>query len=246
MTAGVRSIAVLLVLLAATANARAADEDPPIRNAEARARLVEGLRRFADKQYAEAAEELLKGLAIEPHPDLAYALGQAERHLGQCAKAIEHYNVVLRTSASKVKSAHAEYQLVRCRATLDAERLEKPVVPPAPDSAKPLDAPEAPPAARVSLAAPSPWYRDTAGMTLTVAGGVTLVSGLGLFADAEHTIVGGQSQWNTWNASADAVPRQIAGIVILSVGGAVLVGGAVRLALVSRRAHGVARAPDPR
>ena len=70
----------ILVLLTLVAGATAAAAAPRSRlKPEARVHLERGLKLYDKQRYDEAIVELRAGLAVDPQPDLLYALGQAER-----------------------------------------------------------------------------------------------------------------------------------------------------------------------
>jgi hypothetical protein len=235
----------LVLVVAAQATARAGDaQDPPPRSLEARAHRDAAVRLFDEERLEEARRECLAAQAIEPHPDVAYLLGQISRRLGDCEKARHYYEDVVQTTVSREKAQRARYQIQRCEAILETE-LGAPAASPA---AEPSPTPEAvvapqPSAAAVaasSVALPSPQpsrarRSDGLGIGLTAGGALVLTGGAVLFAYAAATIVGGADRYDRYAASQGAVPLEIAGAVAGAVGLVALVAGAARLAVIRRR-----------
>ena len=107
---------------------------------------------------------------------------------------------------------------------LRAESSDSPTTPPAP----------APATAATPLLVARPrhrWYRDWVGGTLTGVGVVSVAAGAGLFAQA-NTVVGDASiDLEHYDRAKDATVRRTAGLVVLGVGGALVLGGVLRYAL---------------
>ena len=97
----VRHLAAIVVILAFAPVSRVAAQ-PAARPAAASSlkpaalvHLQAGMKLYEEEHYVEAIAELRAGLAIDPQPDILYALGQAERKRGDCKRAVEYYQSCL-------------------------------------------------------------------------------------------------------------------------------------------------------
>ncbi|MEO8700037.1 MAG: tetratricopeptide repeat protein [Kofleriaceae bacterium] len=102
----VRALAIL-VLLAATAVA-----DPVT---EAQRHVDRATELHGKDQFADAASELAIAYALDPKPELLYALGQTQVKLGNCGLAIAFYTRFLATNPSA--AAAAQEAIAVCRTT---------------------------------------------------------------------------------------------------------------------------------
>jgi len=123
-------------------------------------------RMFEAQLYDKAAEEIQAAYVLDPKPDYLYALGQAFRLGGNCAKAITAYERYLKTKPKDAEKATT--QIDRCKADLAAQ---KPVEPPPPPP-QPI-APPPPPVEKPRVATTPPFYADVLGDAL-VGGGLLL------------------------------------------------------------------------
>jgi tetratricopeptide (TPR) repeat protein len=138
---GIFAAALCLALLSGSALAR------PSRTL-AEEHFRRGNQLYRDGDYAAAAAELEQGYASEPRPDILYAIGQAERKLGNCQEALRYYQQYLATGPSPTRRAAAQLQIDLCQ-----QALATAPVSPAPAPEKP--APPVSPAATVTPAAPA-------------------------------------------------------------------------------------------
>lgn len=84
----------------------AAHAAPAIKS-EAKAKLTKGGELYKQGRYDDAVSEFLTGYSIDPAPVFLYALGQAERKKGDCAKANEYYKSFLQTSPGAAQAQAA-------------------------------------------------------------------------------------------------------------------------------------------
>jgi len=235
--------ALLVTSLLCVASLTWADAKLPPMAPEAKAHLEKGLRAYDVQSYAEAIDEFRAGYQIDARPEFLYALAQAERLSGDCKGAMEAYRSFLRTSPSSRQEASAKKNLQRCAHELEAAAAAASAAQPPP----PPEGPAEPAAERAAVPPPteppprSPYYRD-------VLGGVALGLGLGAVAAGGALWGIGEGQIANVNAATryddftratasaqSAESTRIAGIVTVSVGGALLVLSAVRYGTLARR-----------
>jgi tetratricopeptide (TPR) repeat protein len=236
---------------------------------EARVHLERGLKLYDRQRYDEAIVELRAGLAIDPQPDLLYALGQAERRRGNCKRAVDYYQSCLALVKDPASVAALRVQIERCRVEQDEDaRIARPpdeaTAPPAaapttatspspsehPPASTPADTmpkesaalPESddddsatPPVAATVRARPRPWYRDSVGWTLTASGVAAIAAGGALVGVARARLDASNDSYQSYADAQTAPALWTGGIVALSVGGAILIGGIIRLAVVAAR-----------
>jgi tetratricopeptide (TPR) repeat protein len=223
-----RSFGFLVLLLWSSLSLAAVAAPAPAPTAKSY--LDVGLKLYNEGRYEEAIRELRLGYALEPLPDILYTLGQSARKLGRCQEAIGYYRQYLQ-GADAASAGAARFQIERCEQQLrDARAAAQPMVTVA---APPPPAPGPP---------PRPFYRDALGMSLAGVGLGTALAGAGLLIGSVVTV---HDAHGTLQAFDDALGRadamRTAGIVLAAGGGALLVGGIIRLSLVARRARGGAR-----
>jgi len=223
--------ALLLSVLGATAAASPVDT-----------LLERGLRSYAVGHYPEAIASFQRGYELQPRPEFLYALAQAQRMSGDCRGAVASYRAFLRTTPPERAAAPARQNLARCEELLasapppDAVTPEvAPPLPPPPSLPSPFAEKPLPPPP------PPPWYRDRAGIALGAVGLAAAGAGAALWGVGE---AGARSladatqygQFAAHGSSADAYGNErLAGILCVSVGGALAVSAIGRFAVVARR-----------
>jgi tetratricopeptide (TPR) repeat protein len=233
--------ALLVAAIVCLAGSVFADGKLPPMAPEAKAHLEKGLRAYDVQSYAEAIDEFRAGYQIDARPELLYALGQAERLSGDCKGAMEAYRSFLRTNPSSRQEASAKKNLQRCARELEAAASAAPR-PPAPVEPAAERAAVPPPPEPV-LPPPAPYYRDVLGGAALGIGLAGIGAGGALWGIGEGQIgaVNGASRYDQFARSTagaqGAETLRIAGIVTVSVGGALLVVAAVRYGLLARRAR---------
>jgi hypothetical protein len=227
--ARVRVAMLLLSLLPLTAQA-----DPLAQmKAGARAHLERGFKLYDQHDYVGAIRELQAGQTIDPRPEFYFALGQAERKLGDCEKAVAYYQVYLDRSLTVKQRDAARAQIEACRASMNAaEPAAQPVQgDPTPTPSTQLAA--APPAPRLAEPPPRVVVTDAPAPAPTRRRLDLVLSGSGLAA----AIGGGLLLWHYKDVASTARTydgyltarsdswQQTAAWTAISVGGALAVAG---------------------
>jgi len=197
--------------------------------------LEAGLKLYEQGAFEQAVEQLEEGLKRERLPELLYALGQAERRLGHCQKAVEYYGAFVLRARSKVQVKAAQLQIDRCRAEpvspeapVKAPEPEPAAEPAATENALPPEAPVAAPPA-VTEVAPSPaWYRDGWGAAAGAVGLAAGITGTVLAMLAQQTIAAGTQSYDQYLLAREAVPRRTLGLALAGAGGALIVVALIR------------------
>jgi len=197
---------------------------------DAKKLLDRGLSLYEKGSYDEASAVLREGLALDPHPDFYYALGQSERRAGRCEAASEAYLAFLATNPPKKEAELARSNRDRCEPR------------PAPDPPPPAPTPSEPPAAAPSPAEPprdgASWERDGAFIGLLTSGALTAAFGAVALGVGEHEARSADTAPDI-EAFREVGPRvdawRIAGSVSLGVGAAVVAGSVARAVVVSGR-----------
>jgi tetratricopeptide (TPR) repeat protein len=152
-----------------------------------------------------------------------YALGQALRKKsGDCKNAIEHYRCAVALATDEEVKFKANYQIGRC--VIEGGLPQEATPPPA----SVVTRTEVPPPA------PSPWYRDTAGGVLLGLGvGVACVGG-GVHLHAELRARDADDNLESFRDADSVGSERLAGTVLVSVGGALIVSSIVRYVIAAR------------
>jgi hypothetical protein len=222
-------------LLAVLLSAAIGSAGPPtkslpieLQDEQARAHFSTGMDAWGEKDLATAQRELEAAYAIEAEPQLLYALGQLARLRGDCDRARERFTAYLATNPSEKSAKETRVNMERCTPA------EPEVSAPPPEPKPPIDT--TPP---VIDQPPPPKPRpDGLGIGLTTAGSVLAVVGVGLFGGSFVERNRAEDE-----AAVDDFERRVkrstaeywSGVALMSVGGALLVGGIVRLVLVRKR-----------
>jgi tetratricopeptide (TPR) repeat protein len=228
-----RAVLAVLVIVALGGMARANPEHAAARpmSESARPYFDRGAAAYQAGAYAEAIEAFEHGQRIDSHPDFLYALAQAYRKHGDCARAISLYQAFLATRPPDEEAERARANLERCPLS--------PLPPAAPVAAPPASA-------------EAPGYVDTTGVVLAGTGLVSAAVGATYLVLADQNISRANNA-TTLGAleklgAAGSRDRWIGGLC-LAGGGALVVGAAVRYALrrrerpASRRTISIAPAP---
>jgi tetratricopeptide (TPR) repeat protein len=203
-----------------------------------------GVEAFAQGRYEDAAEILERAYASDPDPALLFAWAQAERYAGHCNEAVPLYRRYLAGKPAADVRGLARDAIAACGE--DPDQAAPPPQPPEPDG-DPQPEPEPEPEPEVTAApvrrtaAADPW-----GHALTWSGlGVASV-GAGLLGEAHRRKASGErapTEQAYRDALAGAPGLSRAGIAMLAGGGALLVAGVVRLAVVAARRRGPNASP---
>ncbi|MCX4247987.1 hypothetical protein [Paraliomyxa miuraensis] len=185
---------------------------------------------FAAGDYDQAATAAAEAYAAEGDPKYLYAQAQAERFGGRCELAIEHYREFIAAVPSSAATLAAQDNIAECETLLER--------------AKPAPEPEpepTPPPATEATDEPEPrarWARDPLGGALVGTGAAVLAIGGGLYGQA-HLDERAARQAHDVATYGDHIDRAYAlsrvGLSLMIAGGTLVVGGAVRWAVVARR-----------
>lgn len=107
---------------------------------EARAALDRGIAAYEKGDFDAASAALREAIAVEPHPDLYYTLGQSERRAGRCDEAADAYRAFLASNPPATEADLARGNIARC---VPAAPPPKPSGDPAPTAPPPSAAPPA-------------------------------------------------------------------------------------------------------
>lgn len=217
-------LASLLILAAAPARGDAA------RRAEAA---------FDAGDYDTAAEAAAEAYVVEGDPIYLYVRAQAERFGGHCEPAIEHYRQFIEAVPKGEAADAARDNITECEAVLAKAE-------PAPEPAAPLEPAEPLPPLEHAPEADAPdtnergahWARDPVGGALAGAGVVALAIGGGLYgrAKADERSAMRATDVITYGERIDrAFTLSRAGVSVMIFGGALVVGGVVRWAVIAAR-----------
>ncbi len=234
-----RSMFVAAVLALAT-RAHADDRKPTAQGHIDRASAL-----HKEGKLDDALAELTAAYAIEPRPQLLFAMGQIHVGLGQCAQAITYYERFLATRPAPEVAAVTSEAIEVCKTNPPPPIAEPPPPPPpapsAPSVATPLPAP-APPRARAA-----PWYSDRVGDALLAGGLVSGVVGLVFWRSAvsDRDAADSIDNYERFGALIDSAHSKQTKSIVFGIAAAVLVtAGGVHIVL-HRRATDVVVAPTP-
>jgi tetratricopeptide (TPR) repeat protein len=225
-------LATLLVLVPRLAAADA--------KSEAKDRLDHAMKLYDDKQYNEALTELTTAYALDPRPELLYAIAQVQVALGNCPAATTFYKRFLDTKPDADSAAFAREAIATCAKTPVEPPKEPPKEPPPPPKESP------PPVA--SSTTEEPWYGDYLGDGL-VGGGVVLgVIGLLEYhsATSSRDNADGATDYASYQKAIDDAHGSRTIAVLAGIAGIGLVaGGVVHIVLHDRGSEHVQVAPTP-
>ncbi len=221
-------IGLVVAWMVARPVAAAPAEDAGPTDAQARARLAAGMEKFDAGRFEEAKREFQASFERERNPLSLWGLAQATNKVDGCRKSVKLY----REFSEMVDEGSAAYDvaleaIAECADELarEGETVEPE---PDPDIDEPLPDDPAPPM--------RPWHRDPLGGALVGVGAAGVAIGIGLLAAAAVERNNPCDQYDCFQAQRLRMDRfTIAGAVVLGVGGALLVGGVVRWAVLGKR-----------
>jgi tetratricopeptide (TPR) repeat protein len=267
-----RVIASGLVLVLAASTALAA----PKPKEEAKRRIDRAAALHKEGKYDDALAELEAAYKLDPQVDLLFAIGQVYAKLGRCDEARTEFEQFAAKKKTKQASQIVEQAIAACipkappvpppvepaPASVTAPAAEPipapapalaPVAEPAPVSSSPATFAAATSGSGPELhttveSAPRPWYRDTLGDGLVLAGVAAAVVGFVEYHGATAKLDDAEtaSSLAQYDQLVDDAHGQRTVSVVLFAGGAALVGaGIARYALHDRgrESHGVAVVP---
>jgi tetratricopeptide (TPR) repeat protein len=259
----------VLVLVASTALAA------PKPKEEAKRRIDRAAALHKEGKYDDALAELEAAYKLDPQVDLLFAIGQVYAKLGRCDEARTEFEQFAAKKKTKQASQIVEQAIAAC---IPKAPPVPPPVEPAPPSvtppaAEPIPAPtpvaapspEPPPASPAPAtfasatsspelhttveAAPRPWYRDTLGDGLVLAGVAAAVVGFVEYHGATSKLDDAEtaSSLAQYDQLVDDAHGQRTISVVLFAGGAALVGAGIARYVLhdrGRESHGLAVAPS--
>lgn len=187
------------------------------------------------EDWAQAADAFGRAFEVDPRPEFLWSRAQALRFGGDCEAAIEVYERFIAMQPPEVDQNSARGHIERCEAEVFANepKIEDDPPPARVDPESTDDRPPPPPPK------PRRWYTDPYGIGLLMGGLAASVVGSALVGSA-HAIEGnasGAPSEHTYRFEIErAQRRNVIGIACLGVGGALLVGSAIRFIIVGRRA----------
>jgi tetratricopeptide (TPR) repeat protein len=247
---------VCLAVIAPVAHAQPTGLKP-----RARDHYERGLRLYERNRFDEAIAELRAGLAIDPQPEILYALAQAERKSGHCERALEHYQSCMALLKNPAAAAAVRVQIERCR--VEQERAAPAAPEPANEPANPNEAaaPEGsadgaagglepsqgsrsmerallPETTREAPAPSRSWARDPLAISLTAIGVAGLAAGATMVGVARVEASQAGDSYQQFADARNAPSLWTGGVVTLSVGGALIAGAVIRWAVLAARHRG--------
>jgi hypothetical protein len=192
----------LLVLAVAPATALADKKE------EAKAHIAKATKAHKDGHFEAARVELEAAYALDPKPDLLYAIGQVDAKLGKCGEATTYFKRFVATQQDPQVAKVVDQAIAACKPAPEAATNPPPPsdnpppsdgLPPATDKPAPVDKPVPMPAtdkpapvaprpqpfagtkatpASTGARQPSPWYKDKLGDGLVLGGIVATVIGV--------------------------------------------------------------------
>ncbi len=194
--------------------------------ATARQRFEHGMKAYNLQEWTVALSEFKAAYVEKPDAVLLFNIGQAQRQLGQYDAAAKSYRAFL--NQGRADAAQRESVETLVHQMDDAAKEERAKRPPsgtiAPDRAFVAMAP----------APPAKWYRSAAGWSFAGGGLVVGFAGMGLFlhgADVDGQIGSASSLAQAQELAHTRDNYRVAGEVLIGVGGAALLSGAIVLAV---------------
>ena len=164
-----RTLLLLLLLAPVTAYADA--------KSEAKAHIDKATTFHGEGKFKEALEQLTLAYALDPKPELLYAIGQVHVQLGNCTQAISFYERFLGTKPTAGPAAAAKEAIETCKNAPPPEVKPDPVPEVKPDPVpeqndpEPMPDPKPPRNETPPTTGGKPWYKDVIGDVL-VGGGI--------------------------------------------------------------------------
>lgn len=219
-------VGVSVMAISATAGAQPAE-------GERRFTLAQG--HYAAGRYDVALTELQAAQVADPQPEYLWAIAQAYRLKGDCSKAVPAYGDYLRTGPPPAATRATQLLIDECAAKL-ATADTAPLPPPPRVPAEPLVIREV---KRVHTREITlPWHRDSWGNALLGAGvGCFVVGAIGFGVAGGHDSSATEtSSYQRFDDEIRARDRaKVIGVIALSAGGALVVGGLLHYALRPKR-----------
>lgn len=196
---------------------------------------------WKERRWTEAADAFTRAYALDPRSEYVFARAQALRFSGACEAAIAVYREFIALEPPKGAVDEAREHIEACGGDLDD------APPPAEIATAPRSDPDPPVDAPVRAVTPSPspaepeprpkWWRDPTGHVLGWTGLSAAAVGTGFVIEGLARRQRGQDALDEQgyrDARRGGASLLHAGIPLLSVGGALVIGAVIRFAVVAR------------
>lgn len=221
-----QSLCVALALITIPVTAAA---DP---KAQAKDHMAKAAEAHKAGRFADARTELNATYALDPQPQLLYALGQVYVKLGQCGEAIMFYEQFIDSNPAAAAAESAQQAINACKVAAAQQQAAQPQEP-----LEDLDRDEAPPnlttappvtAQPAQVDGPRPAYKDPIQLALVGGGAVSLVAGLVFYSSARGLLDDAEAA-ATYEASSqlvdDAKGKRMLSVVFTVAGAGLVAGG---------------------
>jgi len=168
-----------LVLVAAMVALPMAAFAGPKEKEEAQKHIAKATEAHQASNFDVALKELEAAFALDPQPDLLYAIGQVHVKLNNCPVAISYYERFIETKPGPEPTGAANEAIKSCRDQLAAAQ-PAPVEPTPTPAVEPTPPPPPPPAEKRSF--------DAIGTTLVGLGVVSTIVGVVMYSSAISTL----------------------------------------------------------
>ncbi len=191
---------------------------------------------WAEQDLDGARDALARAYQLDPNPFFLFGRGRLAAEAEDCDEAVALMREFLERYPGADGSEDARSMIRACGETETPEVQREPEPPP-PAAAPPQPEPTDHPPTRS-------WHRDPAAGVLVGSGAVGVAAGVGLYVGAVVERNGAEEAPTT-DAYRDSVERarglRTGGLILASVGGALVVGGIARYVIVARRGRSQAR-----
>ncbi|MBZ0237188.1 MAG: hypothetical protein K8M05_32975 [Deltaproteobacteria bacterium] len=230
-------LALVLTLCATSADAQPAADPVP----KAEQLMADAMTRYEAADLGGALELLAQAYALEPRPDILFAMGRIHVERGECVEAIDAYRRFLTSKPGPNSTQIATDAIADCQRILAASGT--PVPDPPPDADGDAGGDDTKPPAREDHGPPPPttrtrvrpWYTDTLGDGLVlggtaagVAAGLLYLSARSDVSRADEGGPGGVSLAEHDRLTERAETKQLWAGVAGAAGAALIIGGVVR------------------
>jgi tetratricopeptide (TPR) repeat protein len=246
-----RHLACLILVLAGAPTVAIADKAD-----EAKAHVSSATRAHKQGNFEEARSELEAAYALDPRPDLLYALGQVNAKLGECREATSYFKRFVATQNDPQVAKVVDLAIAACKPAEPAPERPSDArssdAQPTPDTASRAPSASPPPETTSrpgpfgrTSSAPAPvqralWYKDKLGDGLVLGGVVAGVVGVVQYRSALSDLDEAEDRSSTTTLDRhgelvdSARGKRTTAVVLVGAGGALIAAGVVRFVLVDR------------